>query len=172
MADVVARSTEPTLAAIKLAWWRERLEELDRGKVPAEPRLQAAFRNLLPKGIRGADLAELETGWAGLLRPDVDMKVVLGRGEMLFAFAARLIDAEPPGTLPVAGGIYAAGAIARRGLMPADASVTSWVPPVPPAFRRLTMFAALARRDLSRREPEASPGRAWTLLRHRLTGKL
>ena len=74
MAEVVARSTEPTLAAIKLAWWRERLEELDRGKVPAEPRLQAAFHNLLPKGIRGADLAELETGWAGLLRPDVDMK--------------------------------------------------------------------------------------------------
>ena len=31
MADVVARSTEPTLAAIKLAWWRERLEELRTG---------------------------------------------------------------------------------------------------------------------------------------------
>ena len=54
MGDVVARSTEPALGAIKLAWWRERLEELDHGKVPAEPRLQAAAAELLPREIRAA----------------------------------------------------------------------------------------------------------------------
>ena len=31
MADVVANATDPTLAAIKLAWWRDRLE--GRGEV-------------------------------------------------------------------------------------------------------------------------------------------
>ena len=42
LGDVVAKATEPALAAIKLAWWRERLEELDSGQAPAEPRLKAA----------------------------------------------------------------------------------------------------------------------------------
>src|SRR5919107_5615783 len=74
MADVVTRATEPALAAIKLAWWRERLEELDRGQVPAEPRLQAAAAELLPRGVSGAELAELEDGWATLLdeQPHLD----------------------------------------------------------------------------------------------------
>ncbi len=49
-ADVVMRLTQPALAAIKLAWWRERLEEMDKGSVPAEPRLAAVARELLPKG--------------------------------------------------------------------------------------------------------------------------
>jgi 15-cis-phytoene synthase len=47
MGDVVAKATEPTLGAIKLAWWRERLEQLDEAKVPAEPRLRAAADELL-----------------------------------------------------------------------------------------------------------------------------
>ena len=59
MADVVAKATEPTLAAIKLAWWRERLEDLDDGKVPAEPRLREAAVVLIPLGICGGDLAQL-----------------------------------------------------------------------------------------------------------------
>jgi phytoene synthase len=67
MADVVVRSTQPALGAIKLAWWRERLEELDQGKVPAEPRLQAAAAELLPRGISGAELAGLEDAWSALL---------------------------------------------------------------------------------------------------------
>ena len=172
MADVVARSTEPTLAAIKLAWWRDRLVGLDQGEVPVEPRLQAAAAHLLPRGISGVDLAEFEAGWAELLQPNIDMNTVLSRGAVLFALAGKLIDADPPAPLPVAGGIYAAGSINRRGLMPADTSITIWVPPIPPAFRRLTVLAALAKRDLRRREPEATPARAWTLLRHRLTGRL
>jgi len=52
MGDVVARSTQPALAAVKLAWWRERLEELDQGVVPDEPRLQSAAQNLLFRGIK------------------------------------------------------------------------------------------------------------------------
>src|ERR1044072_1434358 len=66
MGDVIARSTQPALGAVKLAWWRDRLKELDGGKVPAEPRLQAAAEHLLPRGISGAALSELVDGWAAL----------------------------------------------------------------------------------------------------------
>src|SRR6476620_5547249 len=107
MADVVAQSTQPALGAIKLAWWRERLEELDQGKVPAEPRLQAATAELLPRGIGGAELAGLEEGWAALLaeRPDSDQ--ALERGARLFALAGRLLGAEAP-ELAAAGRLFAA----------------------------------------------------------------
>ena len=48
LADVVATTTEPALGAIRLAWWRERLEDLDAGKLPpGEPRLSAIARQLL-----------------------------------------------------------------------------------------------------------------------------
>ena len=77
-----ARATEPALAAIKLAWWREQLEKLDTEAPPAEPRLQAARAELLPRGIKGEELAALEMGWAALLDESPDARLVeeLGRG--------------------------------------------------------------------------------------------
>jgi len=43
-------------------------------------------------------------------------------------------------------------------------------------LRPITALAALAARDTNRGgppfEPPATPGRAWTLLRHRLTGRI
>src|SRR5215217_5771226 len=57
--EIVVRSTQPALGAIKLAWWRERLAELDQGIVPDEPRLQAAVAELLPRGVSGADLSRI-----------------------------------------------------------------------------------------------------------------
>ena len=175
MADVVARSTQPALAAIKLAWWRERLEELDQGKVPAEPRLQDAARELLPRGIMGASLAQLEDGWTALLVEVPDAGRVRDRGAVLFRLGTRLLSAEiDDRTIDVAGRLYAASDVRRRGLGEIHVPETGDLK-VPPSVRPLTSLAALARRDLRRRpqlEPEATPGRAWTLLRHRLTGRI
>lgn len=169
---MVSRSTEPALGAIKLAWWRERLEELDEGKVPAEPRLEAAARELLPRGISGAELAELEPGWAALLQERPDQELALDCGAKLFGFAARLLGDDPPTTLlAVAGRVFAAGKLSRIGLAPNEALAIPLLARAPSSFRPLTALAALAARDLDRREPEATPARAWTLLRHRLTGK-
>jgi 15-cis-phytoene synthase len=170
MADVVARSTQPALAAIKLAWWRERLQELDRGKIP-EPRLKAAAAELLPRGISGAELAELEDGWAALLEETPDLERALNRGATLFGLAARLIGSDPSHLLALAGRLYAAGALRRLGLVPRGSWAVWPSRSVPVAFRRLTGLAVLAKRDLHRREPEGTPGRAWALLRHRLTGR-
>ena len=178
MADVVARSTEPTLGAIKLAWWRERLEELDQGKVPAEPRLQAAARELLGRGISGASLAELEDGWLTLLEEQPDAERVGDRGAKLFALAATLLGASHP-LIDPAGRLFAYQQVARRRLMamhwPMDEIHRLSRGRFPQPLRPVTALAALAARD-SRRgpvvEPEATPGRAFALIVHRLTGRL
>lgn len=175
MADVVVRSTQPALAAIKLAWWRERLDELDQGKVPAEPRLQDAARELLPRGITGASLAQLEDGWMALLEEVPEAGRVLERGSVLFRLGARLLSAEiEDPTASLAGTLYAAADVRRRGLGEIQLPETGDLR-VPRSARPLTSLAALAMRDLRRGqslEPEATPGRAWTLLRHRLTGRI
>ena len=172
MGDVVARSTEPTLAAIKLAWWRERLEELDQGKVPAEPRLQAAADHLLPRDIKGSELAQLEAGWAALLQERPDLDLALDRGQVLFALAERLLGPGPPASLEIAAGVYAAGSLRRRNLLRDGVLVVTESPRIPRRLRPLTALAVLARRDLRSHEPEATPGRALALLRHRLTGRI
>lgn len=176
MAEIVAKATEPALAAIKLAWWRERLQELDEGKAPAEPRLQAASAELLRRGVTGANLSGFEDGWAALLDETPDLAPVAASGVRLFKMAARLLDDDDP-MLAEAGRLYALQHARRRVLVA--------VPPpsLAPALagsrfgrrlRPLTCLAALAARD-SRQlvlEPEATPGRAWALIRHRLTGRV
>jgi phytoene synthase len=94
MADVVAYSTQPALGAIKLAWWRDRLQELDAGRVPAEPRLKAAAKELLPRGVSGIGLARLEEGWAALLDESPDISRARERGAILFGLAATLLKGE------------------------------------------------------------------------------
>jgi phytoene synthase len=177
MADVVLRSTQPALGAIKLAWWRERLEELDDGKVPAEPRLRNAAKALLPRGVTGAALAKLEDGWATLLEEVPDAERAGERGACLFRLGARLLKSEfDDETLGVAGRLFAGVDLARRGLMdiPRESPGRRW-PIIPRRVRPLTALAALAVRDVRRGgppfEPEATPGHAWTLMYHRLTGR-
>ena len=178
MAGVVERSTQPALAAIKLAWWRERLEELDRGTAPAEPRLQAAATELLPRGIAGSELAELEEGWAALLDEQPDVERVAAGGARLFELAARLLAGAHP-LIGAAGRLYGHENVARRGLMarhrPIDELDQLSTQRFPKVLRPLTALAALAARDAKRPppfEPEGTPGRALALIRHRLTGRL
>jgi 15-cis-phytoene synthase len=178
MGDVVIRATEPALAAIKLAWWRERLEELDRGAVPAEPRLQAAAAELLPRGIKGADLAEIEKGWAALLEQQADEARVLARGGRLFRVAAKLLDAQNA-ELEAAGRLYAWSQVARAGLAGLPAPRKELQALRGRRFSRrvrpVTVLACLAARDATGGagiEAEATPGRALALLRHRLTGRV
>lgn len=175
MADVVAQAPQPALGAIKLAWWRERLEELDQGKVPAEPRLQKASVELLPRGISGRALAELEKGWATLLQPEPDIGAVGERGEKLFAMAAQLLSSSDP-RVNAAGRAHAFQQIQRRDLLASPLPEVAF-PDIayPKALRPLTVLGALAARDVRRREarePEATPGRALAMLRHRLTGRI
>ena len=178
LAAVVARAAEPALAAIKLAWWRERLEELDQGAVPAEPRLRAASAELIPRGVRGAELAGLENGWATLLENEPDVERLLERGARLFAIAGRLLGASDP-LLDTAGRLYAYESYRSSGSAPLQWPMEEMHQlsrhRFPRPLRPLTALAALGARDARRRlplEPEATPGRSWALIRHRLTGKI
>jgi 15-cis-phytoene synthase len=179
MEDVVARATQPALGAIKLAWWRERLEELDQGRVPAEPRLRAAASELLPRGVTGIDLAELEMGWATLLDERPDPASVGARGVQLFEIAARLLGAEDR-LLANAGWVYAAMSAARLGHEPSPNVIIPLLEPLrghrtPKQLRPITGLARLAARDFRHgklHEAEGSRRRAVALLAHRWTGRI
>jgi len=146
--------------------------------VPAEPRLRAAARDLLPHGIKGIELAQLEAGWATLLQETPQADVALARGWKLFELAARLLDSAPtpPDLVGIVGDIYATANLRRLRLGSFGSKVVTYGGRIPRRLRPLTGLAALAKRDLRRGGPpfeaEATPGRAWTLLRHRVTGWL
>ncbi len=177
MADVVARATQPALGAIKLAWWREQLEALDSGAPPAEPRLDAAARHLLPRGISGADLAGLEPGWAALLDEQVAADRIAKRGALLFRLAARLLGGEDE-RIGDAGALYALVSVGRRGvpeLMTVAAEPARRLARHRFArpLRVLSALARLAARDLASGapfEPEGTPPRLAAMLRHRFSG--
>lgn len=189
---VVETTTEPMIGRIRLAWWRERLQELDQDILPPEPHLQAAFAIMAnAEGVNGAALGSLADGWEPLLPPfpcpPDTPGLVSGRGFRLFQMAAAILgassnDRERAG---VAGAIWAMVDAAKRTtckgsgeylLTKAREVSESWresVVPVP--IRPLVMLGLLARRDLKHwpdLEREATPGRAWVMIRHWLTGKL
>lgn len=180
LGGALAGGREPMIGRIKLAWWREALERLDREQAPPEPVLQALAAHVLPAGIEGAELAEMEEAWAVLLSgepltpADLDL-YGKKRGGLLFAFCGRILGAEASG-----GEAWALADLARRSANAADADSALAASrgfatcKVPARARALGMLAALARRDgetgRPRWEPQGSPGRMLRMLRHRLTG--
>jgi 15-cis-phytoene synthase len=189
MGDVLRTTSEPQLGAIRLAWWRERLEELDVGAAaPAEPRLQAVANELLPRGVSGRALAGLEDAWLKLLDPfpwdAATSEAIWFRGRRLFALAAQILG-RTGDDIEEAGGLWALVDVARhcsdaesRRLLVEQARTFArrlGGTRFPPGLRPLSMLAALAIRDCARGEPferEATPARAAAMLRHRLGGRL
>jgi phytoene synthase len=178
---VVAAGRDPMMGRIRLAWWREALEALDRAPPPPEPVLRALAAQVLPGGVTGAALAAMEAGWAELLAEgpldgDALERYAAERGGLLFRHSALLLGDS---AFPVegAGRLWALADLARRSsdrsgaraaLAAAAAHVESgrW----PRRLRPLGMLAALARRDLARQERPGAPARMLRMLRHRLTG--
>lgn len=188
MAEVVASSTQPALGAIRLAWWREALERLDSSPPPPEPRLQTVAAELLPRGLIGTEIGAIEGGWSRLLDPFPwgvgTAEAVWFRGRHLFALAARLIGATDA-HVESAGGAWAlvnaarhcSDAESRSMLLDHARTMSAGLRGYrfDKILRSLTMLAALAVRDVDRGEPfepEATPGRATTLLSHRLFGTI
>lgn len=189
MGDVVRTTREPMLGPIRLAWWRERLEELDEGgSAPAEPRLQQVERELLPRGISGHDVAGLEPGWLRLFDAfpwgSETSEAIWLRGNRLFGLGARLLG-ESDERIQTAGGLWALVDIARHcsdtgsreTLMTQARSFAKGVAGsrFGPRLRPLSALAALAIRDCRRGEPfeaEGTAARAAAMLRHRLGGSL
>ena len=189
-ADVVASTSDARLGAIRMAWWRERLEALDTlSDAPAEPRLRAAQSELIVRGFTGAELSRLEDGWLPLLQPiPWGAEVAEGlklRGRLLFAIGARILggepeDAEAAGALwsLVDGARHCSDVLSRMALLEEARRAIARLPsPKPPKkVRRLTGLAAMAAHDALRNRPLDLPyydaGRGIAALTHYLRGSL
>ncbi|MEA3014123.1 MAG: hypothetical protein QOD42_2668 [Sphingomonadales bacterium] len=179
-AAILAAGREPIASRLRLAWWREALEALDREAAPAEPLLRALAALVLPAGLQGAELARMAEGWEILLSDqpltaDEQARYASLRGGLLFDLSARLLGVAD---FPVApsGELWALVDLARHGSgrdsvrLAAAESQARW----PRALRPLGMLAALARRDSDRPgkpwEKQGNPARMLRMIRHRLTG--
>ncbi|HET9428547.1 MAG TPA: squalene/phytoene synthase family protein [Allosphingosinicella sp.] len=185
LGTVLSSGRDPMISQIRLAWWRESLEKLDQGHPPAEPVLRALATHVVPYGIGGKELSQLEEGWAVLLSPEPlgseDLQAYArARGGLLFRFSARLLG-DAVSDMASAGECWALVDLARHsGESEAGAALeaasernlpSNW----PSRLRPLGMLAVLARRDLDagQREMErpGAPARMFRMLRHRLTGR-
>jgi phytoene synthase len=183
-ASVLATGTDRMISRIRLAWWREALEKLDREAAPPEPLLLALGAHVLPAGVSGAELAAMEEGWAVLLSGQMltaeEMRgYASARGGRLFRLSARLLG-NPDFPVEQAGTLWALADFARHSANPEEAKrafeVAEPGAPMrwPRSARPLGMLAALARRDFERSgaswERQGSPARMVRMIRHRLTG--
>lgn len=172
---VVASLTEPLLAELRLAWWRERLAELARGeRPPAQPLLRALAADARGAGVDLVALERLEDSLLPLLgdgEPDLAL-IAAQRGAALAAALAPLVgDGAGPALARIAMARFArrdwraAGPIARglaawRASPPASFEAAGPAPP-----RLLVGLDALARADLAALRagrplaPAAGPGR-------------
>jgi 15-cis-phytoene synthase len=188
-ADVVATNTDANLGAVRLAWWRERLEELDQGKtLPAEPRLSAVAGELLSCGVTGLELSTLEDAWLPLLDPfpwgEAQAEGLRLRGRILFGIGSKLLDwapveAEPTGALwsLVDGAAHCSDVHSRIYLLGEARDAISKLPRSRPprGVRAMTVLAALAAHEALRSKPlgiGGDWGRVAVATAHRLRGTL
>lgn len=171
LARVIATTTEPMIGEIRLAWWREALLKLDAGQVPAQPLLTAIAAQVLPRGVSGRSLEQLEDGFHRTLMGGKGATV---RGAALFAALAIVLEADPDAAMTM-GQVWALGEEARIGAMIPDAPVMT--EPVASALRPLAGLATLARRDIGRArqgrrvEPRGTTMRQAILLRSVVFGR-
>lgn len=185
LGKVLVTGREPMISRIRLAWWREALERLDREPAPKEPVLAAVAEQLLPSGLTGAELSAMEEGWLAILgdqpvESEALDRYARARGGRLFESSGRLLGGV--GTeVGQAGEIWALVDLARHSTEEHDveaaltaAGLRSLPQRWPRALRPLGMLAALAARDLQpgrpRWEEPGSPPRTARMLRHRLMG--
>lgn len=188
---VVASARESMLAEIRLAWWREQLENMAAGQpVPAEPLLQALARDVQSKGVDLAALAGIEAGLQPLLEGhDVQpLQVAEARGQPLFAALMRIMcgrelsDAEAQ-AVRLAGTRWALSCLWRGGWGRAEQYLQKLDPPAFPAKPErllpapLATLDALAADDWGRMQRGkalrriASPVRQWKMAHAALTSR-
>lgn len=188
LALLLRTTREPALGQLRLAWWREALDKLDREPAPAEPVLRALEAEVLPHGVSGAALVPMVHGWEVLVEEERLGEVAIrrfgeGRGRLFAAAGALLGSHGDP--LEAAGQGWAIADLARNlsNGEEAEAARAIAAPLLEEARsakwsrggRPLGALAHLARLDLAvpadTPPPAGSPGRVGRLLWHRLTGR-
>lgn len=182
---VVAEAREAMLAEIRLAWWREQLEQLATGKAPPpQPLLRALAADARPRPVDLAALTRIEEGFLPLLtdgRLDA-LAMAKARGGPLFeALLAALLarpltsaevqDAWAAGTRWGLSRLWRGGwgqAEMRLGRLDPPPLPAPPVSPLPPALRALDALAAddWARMAEERPlRPAAAASRQWIMAR-------
>jgi phytoene synthase len=185
LAKLLRTTREPALGQMRLAWWREALEKLDRAPAPAEPVLRGLEVEVLRHGVTGASLVPIVHGWEVLIEEEVLGEAAMrrfgeGRGHLFVAAGTLLGSKSDP--LAAAGQGWALADLARnldaetergiarglaRPLLDASTAVR-WSR----GGRALGALAHRARLDLAEtpKQPGA-PSRVWRFLWHRLSGR-
>lgn len=97
LADIVRRASDPLVGQMRLTWWREALEALDRAAPPAEPILRALAEHAVPFGVSGATLAAITDGWEALLEEPFGSNAIERhsvRGAALFTVLGQISGAN------------------------------------------------------------------------------
>ena len=141
-------------------------------------RWQAIAAHCFPRGLTGKSISEIEDGYVGLLETPADWPRVGQGGAALFTSIAHLLN-QYDDKLGPAGALTM---LARTRMLAPDNAKPAALEMLAELrghrfarpLRPLTNLARLASRDFLRTEaePEATPGRAFALLSHRLSGKV
>ncbi len=185
LAALLRSTTEPAIAQIRLAWWRENLAGLGSGAIPAAPVLRSVFDHVVSCGIAGDRLVAIVEGWETLIEAErLDQEALVQfaakRGGTLFAIAAELLGTSGE---PRTGEGWALADLARHLDDPAEAEAARamardrlaawgrW----PGRARVLGALALIARMDLEVpfgvQPPVGSPRRVARLAWMRMTGR-
>jgi phytoene synthase len=180
LADIVAKARDPLIGQMRLTWWREALEALDRAPPPAEPILRGLAELVLPRGVSGVSLGAVVDGWEALLETPLNEDAIERHGKSgaaLFVALATVTGARDP-MAGEAGSGRALAVLARhlgdRTLRERVAMVArrhldaALAPRWSRAGRAVGALALLARQDLDGSAPVVRLAR---LLRYRLTGR-
>lgn len=180
---VVAEAREPMLAEIRLAWWREQLEQLSAGRLaPPQPLLRALRHDARPRAVDLTMLSRIEEGYLPLLtegRLDA-LAMAEARGAPLFealatALLGRPLDNEESGDAALAGTRWALARLWRAGWGQAETRLSVLEPPdfpeapAGPLPVPILQLDRLAADDWARLRcgqplaPLASPGRQWLM---------
>lgn len=158
----VVRSSEPLLVQVRLAWWREQLEETAGAASSGDPVL-AALR--LHFGGEREALVALVDGWEGFIaEPPLSAAAIdalaRARAAMIGAFACRAGAPRERAAAERAGMFWALADIASRDGEPRErAAITSLVPDRTKVFpqrrelRGVAVLGGLGQRALRRGEP-------------------
>ncbi|MBW6526128.1 hypothetical protein KZ813_04700 [Sphingomonas sp. RHCKR7] len=182
---ILRTTREPLVGQMRLTWWYEALDALDRAPAPAEPVLAALSATVVGR-VAGAALARQVEGWEALLEAPLTIAALgahaTARGGSLFGAAATLSGIPADETIVSAGEGWALADLTRHLSDPAlasaarDAALSRLAAALdrrwPTPARALGALAWLARLDLTRpTRPAGHPARAVRLLWHRLSGR-
>lgn len=185
LAALLRTTSEPTIAQIRLAWWREEIGRLGQGPVPAMPVLAGLAEHVLARGVDPARLVDIVEGWEVLIESETLDRAALAafaakRGGGLFAVGGDLVG------VPVdrrAGEGWALSDLARHLATEGEAGIARdmarerlsaklrW----PRASRALGAITAIAAMDLALpphvAPPVGSPKRVARLAWMRIAGR-